>query len=90
MTVKIYRDSVFNTSSLFLIDSGGVSRDSRGISVWVSDGRIVGMVSTRENTWCFHKILEPYIEKWMTLIVTWRKDKGKTQIVHTLHLYLYV
>lgn len=81
MTLKIYRDSVFNTSRMFIIDSGAWSKDSRGISLYVRDGRIGGIVVTRDETWCLHKILEPYIEKWMTLTVTWEKNKG---------LFLYI
>ncbi|XP_012557208.2 uncharacterized protein LOC100201718 isoform X1 [Hydra vulgaris] len=81
MTVKVYRDSVFNKTKLFLLDSGATSTDSRGISIFVQDGRIEAMVSTRDTVWCLRKILEPYIEKWISLTLTWRNDKG---------LFLYI
>ena len=64
MTLKVYRDSVFNTSRLFIVDSGAWSKDSRGLSIYVNDGRIGGMVVTRDEIYCIHKILEPYIDKW--------------------------
>ena len=76
MTVKVYKDSVFNKTKLFLLDSGATSADSRGISIFVQDGRIEAMVSTRETIWCLRKILEPYIEKWISLTLTWRNDRG--------------
>ena len=77
MTLKLYRDSVFNKSRLFILDSGATSSDSRGISIWVVDGSIGSQVSTRDEIWCLRKILEPYVEKWLSLTLTWHKDEGK-------------
>lgn len=77
MTVKVYRDSVDGRNKLFIVDSGAIAKDSRGISIWVNENKISALVVTRDDSWCVTKDLGPYTEKWMVLTLTWKKDVGK-------------
>ena len=38
-TLKIYANSVNSAKELYIVDSGAVSKDSRGVSVWVTEGK---------------------------------------------------
>ena len=89
MTLKIYADSVNSKKKLFILDSGAINKDSRGISVWVVDGKIKALVATRQNVACISKDLTPWADQWIVMTVTWRKDKGWFSCI-VLGLLLYL
>ena len=75
-TLKIYSDSVNSHKKLFIVDSGAVNKDSRGISIWVSEGKIKALVATRKDTFCISKDFKEYADRWAVVTLTWVKDKG--------------
>jgi len=61
---------------MFILDSGATSKDSRGTSIWVSEGNIKALVSTRKQTYCISRDFRDFADKWIVLTLTWNKEKG--------------
>lgn len=79
MTLKTNKDTFLKSDDMrYIVDSGASTFNSKGFSLYTLQGKLRADIAIPNDSLCLETPLET--DRWHDVLVTWRKDKGKSLI----------